>query len=411
MSTVTKTQEEMRPPEPPGFRTWVRKNLFNSWFNSLLTIISLVLIYLVVSGLIRWIFTQANWEPVLKNPFLYLVGSYPRDQLWRVGLLLVIYSLMVGMSWRKWSGIMRVLTLTYAGFFVFMALWLFLPYISNAPVPKYDLWMPIALLANLGIIALGYLIGGSKRLTPRILLIAWVFSLIISLFLLYGTPMLGVLTIVPTNYWGGLLVTLLLAIGAIVLSFPLGVLLALGRRSTLPIFRIICTVFIEMIRGVPLISILWLFSIILPLFLPAGIRIDRLMRALIDMTIFSSAYTAENVRGGLAAIPFGQTEAAKALGHSNFQITALIVLPQAIRLVIPPIVGQFISLFKDTTLASAIAVFELKYVGTSIINSEPEYLGLQMEVYGFIAVVFWILSYMMSHASRRLEASLGVGER
>jgi general L-amino acid transport system permease protein len=404
VSNVTNSPEDIRPPEPPGLNTWIRKNLFNSWFNSLLTIISLVLIYLVISGLIRWIFTQADWEAVLKFPILYLVGQYPRDQLWRVGLLLAIYSLMIGMSWRKWSGIMRVLALTYAGFFVFLAFW-------PAPVPTLTLWIRAALLANLGIIALGYLIGGINKITPRYLLIAWVFSLVVSLLLLHGTPMFGFLDIVPTNLWGGLLVTLLLAIGAIVISFPLGVALALGRRSSLPMIRIICTVFIEAIRGVPLISILFLFSLILPLFLPTGIRIDRLMRALIGMTIFSSAYTAENVRGGLAAVPFGQTEAAKALGHSNFQITALIVMPQALRTVIPPIVGQFIALFKDTTLASGVAVLELLAVGRSVINSDPQYLGLQMEVYGFIAVVFWILSYMMSHASRRLEAALGVGER
>jgi general L-amino acid transport system permease protein len=403
VSDLTNSQEDMRPPEPPGLITWVRKNLFNSWFNGVLTIISLVLIYLVVSGLLRWIITQANWEPVLKFPFLYLVGQYPRDQLWRVGLLLAVYSLMIGMSWRMWSGVMRILALTYAGFFVFLAFW-------PAPVPTLSLWMRAAILANLGIIALGYLLGGIKKITPRYLLIAWLFSLFISLILLYGTPFLGFLNIVPTNLWGGLLVTLLLAIGAIVLSFPLGVLLALGRRSSLPIIRIICTIFIEAIRGVPLISILFLFSLILPLFLPTGIRIDRLMRALIGMTIFSSAYTAENVRGGLAAVPYGQTEAAKALGHSNFQITALIVMPQALRAVIPPIVGQFISLFKDTTLASGVAVLELLAIGRSVI-SDPQYIGLQMEVYGFIAVVFWILSYMMSHASRRLEAALGVGER
>ena len=404
VSDVTNSTEDIRPPEPPGLITWIRKNLFNNWFNSLLTVVSLALIYLVVSGLLRWIFTQADWEPVLKFPFLYLVGQYPRDQLWRVGLLFAIYSLMVGMSWRKWSGMMRVLTLTYSGFFLFLAFW-------PAPVATLDLWMRAALLANLGIIALGYLLGGINKITSRNLLIAWVFSLVVSLLLLYGTPMLGFLTIVPTNLWGGLLVTLLLAVGAIILSFPLGVMLALGRRSSLPIIRIICTVFIEAIRGVPLISILFLFSLILPLFLPPGIRIDRLMRALIGMTIFSSAYTAENVRGGLAAVPYGQTEAAKALGHSNFQITALIVMPQALRIVIPPIVGQFISLFKDTTLASGVAVLELLAVGRSILNSDPQYIGLQMEVYGFIAVVFWILSYMMSHASRRLEASLGVGER
>jgi general L-amino acid transport system permease protein len=411
VSDVSSPSQNMKPPEPPGLITWIRKNLFNNWFNSLLTLVSLALIYFVISGLIRWIFTQADWTPVLENPFLFLVGSYPREQLWRIGILFAMYSLMLGMSWRMWSNIMRILTLTYAGFFVFIALWLFLPYISNAPVPKFELWMPIALLANLGIVALGYYLGGSKKITARYLLVAWVFSLIISLFLLYGTPWIGILSIIPTNYWGGLLVTLILAIGAIILSFPLGVLLALGRRSSLPIIRIICTVFIETIRGVPLISILFLFSIIIPLFLPPEIRIDRLMRALIGMMIFSSAYTAENVRGGLAAIPYGQTEAAKALGHSSFQITALIVLPQALRLVIPPIVGQFISLFKDTTLASILSVLELLAVGKSIINSEPEYLLLQMEVYGFIAAVFWILSYMMSHASRHLEASLGVGRR
>jgi general L-amino acid transport system permease protein len=332
MTTITESPKIMRPPEPPGFKTWVRKNLFNSWFNSLLTIVLGVLIVWSIFSLLRWIFTTANWEPVLKFPFLYLVGQYPREQLWRVGLVLSIYSLLIGMSWRKWSGVMRVLALTYAGFFV-------------------------------------------------------------------------------TNLWGGLLVTMLLAIGGITISFPFGVMLALGRRSTLPIIRVICTIFIEAIRGVPLISILFLFSLILPLFLPTGIRLDRLIRALIGMTIFSAAYTAENVRGGLAAVPFGQTEAAKALGHSNFQITALIVLPQALRAVIPPIVGQFISLFKDTTLASGVAVLELLAVGRSILNSDPQYIGLQMEVYGFIAIVFWILSYMMSHASRRLESSLGVGER
>jgi len=318
---------------------------------------------------------------------------------------------MLGMSWRKWSNIMRVLTLTFAGFLVALAFWLVLPYIWDVPVPKYPLWMPAALLANLGIIVLGYLVGGSNKISSRFLLITWLLSMVVSLLLLYGTPLVGFLTVVPTSLWGGLLVTLLLAIGAITLSFPLGVILALGRRSSLPIIKIICTVFIEAIRGVPLISILFLFSLIVPLFLPTGFRIDRLMRALIGMMFFSSAYTAENVRGGLAAIPYGQTEAAKALGHSNFQITALIVMPQALRLVIPPIVGQFISLFKDTTLASGVAVLELLAVGRSILNSDPQYIGLQMEVYGFIAVVFWILSYMMSHASRRLESSLGVGKR
>ena len=404
MATLAESKEIMRPPEPPGMRTWVRKNLFNSWFNGILTVLILGLIVWVAIGLLRWIFTIADWEPVLKFPILYLVGQYPRGELWRIGLTISIYSLLIGMSWRKWSGITRVLALTYAGFLLVLAFW-------PAPVPTLTIGTRAALVANIGIMAIGYFSGGIRRITPRTVLIAWLLSLLLSLILLYGTPVLGILEIVPTNLWGGLIVTLLLAIGGITLSFPIGVMLALGRRSSLPVIKGICTVFIETIRGVPLISILFLFSLILPLFLPTGIRLDRLIRALIGMTIFSAAYTAENVRGGLAAVPYGQTEAAKALGHSGIQITALIVMPQALRAVIPPIVGQFISLFKDTTLASGVAVLELLAVGRSIVNSEPEYLGLQMEVYGFIAVVFWILSYMMSHASRRLEANLGVGER
>lgn len=404
MATLVDSQEIIRPPEPPGMRTWVRKNLFNSWFNSLLTIVLVVLIVWVIYSLLRWIITSADWEPVLKFPILYLVGQYPRSELWRIGLLIAIYSLLIGMSWRKWSGVMRVLALTYAGFLLVLAFW-------PAPIPILTTGTRAALAANLGIMAAGYLLGGLRKINARGVLIAWLFSLLLSLVLLYGTPFLGILDIVPTNLWGGLLVTLLLAIGGITISFPFGVLLALGRRSSLPIIKVISTIFIETIRGVPLISILFMFSLILPLFLPTGIRIDRLIRALVGMTIFSAAYTAENVRGGLAAVPYGQTEAAKALGHSGFQITALIVMPQALRAVIPPIVGQFISLFKDTTLASGVAVLELLAIGRSVLNSEPEYIGLQMEVYGFIAVVFWILSYMMSHASRRLEAALGVGER
>jgi general L-amino acid transport system permease protein len=404
MATLAESKEVMRPPEPPGMRTWVRKNLFNSWFNGILTIVLLGLIVWVIYSIVIWVRYSANWEPVLKFPILYLVGQYPRGELWRLGLVITGYSFLIGVSWRKWSGIMRVLAFTYAGFLLVLALW---PY----PIPTLSIATRAALIASIGIMAIGYFVGDLRRITPRVVLIAWLVSFLFTGILLYGTPFLGILEIVPLNLWGGLIVTLLLAIGGITLSFPIGVMLALGRRSSLPIIKGICTIFIEAIRGVPLISILFLFSLILPLFLPTGIRLDRLIRALIGMTIFSAAYTAENVRGGLAAVPYGQTEAAKALGHSGLQITALIVLPQALRAVIPPIVGQFISLFKDTTLASGVAVLELLAIGRSVVNSDPEYIGLQMEVYGFIAVVFWILSYMMSHASRRLESVLGVGER
>jgi general L-amino acid transport system permease protein len=366
-------------------------------------VMSVFIVWFMVA-ILRWIFIYADWEPVLKFPILYMVGQYPRDQLWRIGMAISMYSFLVAISWRKWRGIMQVLALTFAGFILVLGLW-------PADVAGLSIANRIALLANLLVIAAGFWLGGFEWIKPRALLIGWLISFVVGLFLLYGTPYLSLLEIVGTNLWGGLLVTLLLAIGGITFSFPFGVLLALGRRSSLPIIRIICTVIIEAVRGVPLISILFMFYLILPLFLPSGIRVDRIIRALIGMTIFSAAYTAENVRGGLAAVPQGQIEAAKALGHSNFQITALIVLPQALRAVIPPIVGQFIALFKDTTLAYGIAVLELLAVGKSILNSDPQYIGLQMEVYGFVALVFWVLSYMMSHASRRLEAALGVGER
>ncbi|MGH2537063.1 MAG: amino acid ABC transporter permease, partial [Candidatus Promineifilaceae bacterium] len=175
--------------------------------------------------------------------------------------------------------------------------------------------------------------------------------------------------------------------------------------------RLFCILFIELIRSVPLVTILFMFSILLPLFLPAEVRVDRLLRALVGITLFSSAYMAENVRGGLQAIPLGQYDAARAIGLNNTYTTLLIVLPQALRLVIPALVGQFISLFKDTTLVVIVGILEILGIAKSIVLGNPEYVGAQAEVYLFVAAVFWIFTYSMSHASRRLERRLGVGER
>jgi len=195
------------------------------------------------------------------------------------------------------------------------------------------------------------------------------------------------------------------------LSFPIGVALALGRRSTLPVVSAFSTIFIETIRGVPLVTLLFMFSVILNVLLPPEARIDRLVRALMAMTLFSAAYTAENVRGGLQSIEPGQIEAAKALGMNSFKTMRLIVLPQAIRAVIPTIAGQFISLFKDTTLVVIVGINDLLGIGRSVLNSDPQFLQAQLEIYLFIAAVYWIFSYFMSLASRRLETSLGVGYR
>jgi general L-amino acid transport system permease protein len=402
--TTTTQTEVIRPPESPGFWKWIRENLFSNWINGLLTIISMLLIYWVVTVSVRWVFFTADWSPVITNPLLYLVGQYPREELWRLGASLAMISLLLGVSWRKWGGVMRTFAYMYGVFLLIGTFW---------PAQGETLTMPMRafFLANILVTLAGYWLARVVAIRPAFILGAWTASAIVTLFLLSGVKGVNLLPKVPTGLWGGLLVTMILAIGGITLSFPIGVLLALGRRSSLPVLSVISTVLIEVVRGVPLIGILTLFSIILPLFLPPEVRIDRLLRALVGMTIFSAAYMAENVRGGLAAVPDGQIEAAKALGLKGYQITTQIVLPQALRAVIPPIVGQFISLFKDTTLAAGIAVLELLSVGRSILQANPEYIGLQTEVYIFIAAVFWIFSYLMSYASRRLEVALGVGER
>ncbi len=401
---MSATIEEVRPPAPPPFLHWLRQNLFNNWYNSLLTVLSLVILYFGLTGAVRWVFFRADWSPVSDNLLLYLVGQYPRDQLWRIALSVLLTSLLFGVSWGVWRGVMRSFALTLAVFYAALAL---LP----TGTEVLTLGGRGFLGANAALVLAGYRLGRWRRITGWITLLAWVAVFLLGLVLLRGSERVPLIPPVGVNFWGGLVVTILLAVGGITLSFPIGVLLALGRRSSLPVVKLFCTVFIEVIRGVPLISILFLFSLIVPLFLPPELRIDRLLRALMAMTVFSAAYTAENVRGGLQAIPLGQIEAAKALGFNNFQTTLLIVLPQALRKVIPAIVGQFISLFKDTTLASGVAVLELLQIGRSILQANPEYIARQAEVYLFIAAVFWVFSYSMSYASRRLEVRLGVGVR
>jgi general L-amino acid transport system permease protein len=394
----------LHPPGPPGPLAWAHRHLFNSWFNAILTIVSRAVLYWALKAVIGWVFFTADWRPVTSNPLLFLVGQYPRDQLWRVGAGLLMVSFLFGVSWGVWGGIMRSFAVTLGAVLAAAAL---LPTSGIMGTTAYRAF----LLANPLLIYLGFLLGKRPFMSSGVTLIGWLLSLVIIPVLLHGFQGSRAIPPVATTSWGGLVVTLILAVGGILLSFPIGVFLALGRRSSLPVLRIFCTLLIEVVRGVPLVTILFMSSIILALFLPPELRIDRLVRALLGMTLFSAAYTAENVRGGLQAIPQGQIEAAKAVGLNSFQTTLLIVLPQALRAVIPAIVGQFISLFKDTTLAIIVAINELLNIGKSILQSNTEFLQLQAEVYVFVAAVFWILSYLMSYASRRLEATLGVGER
>ena len=399
------TTENIAPPSPPGLIEWLRKNLFSGVWSTLLTILGGTLLYFAVVNVLTWVLKTADWRPVTVAPLLYMVGQYPREELWRVGLSLMMITFLLGVSWGIWKVYLRAFAIFLGIVLIILAVF---PLETTTITPSIRIFM----FVNGLLIYLGYLVGRRKSVRGQFVLLLWLFAMIvIPLVILPGFKGSTILPKVETTVWGGLMITLLLSVGGIVLSFPIGVLLALGRRSSLPMVKMFCITFIEVVRGVPLVTILFMFSIILALFLPSESRIDRVLRALIGIVVFSAAYTAENVRGGLQAIPPGQVEAAKAIGLSNFHITTLIVLPQALRLVIPAIVGQFIALFKDTTLVYIVGINDLLGIGNAVLNLDPEYVRLQMEVYLFIALIFWVFSYFMSYASLQLEKALGVGQR
>ena len=215
-----------------------------------------------------------------------------------------------------------------------------------------------------------------------------------------GEPLPGI----DTRRWGGLLLTAVITVVALVASFPIGILLALGRRSSLPLVRGVCTVYIELVRGVPLITVLFMAMLLVPLLNPALATVENAFRAMVGFTLFSAAYLAENVRGGLQAVPSSQEEAGRALGLSGWQVIMLITLPQALRAVIPALVGQCIALFKDTSLVALVGLTDLTGMSKGVI-SQAEFVGLQTEVYVFISVIYFIFSYAMAYVSRRIEAS------
>lgn len=396
--------DQVRPPAPPGPIQWLRQNLFSTWYNTLLTLLAVVFLFFTLKGVLTWVLFEANWTPVARSLKLFAVGQYPPEALWRVGTVLFMASFLFGISGRVWGGTIRIFAIALAAALGGLAL-------VPANLPDLGVTTRLVLLANPILSFAGYQVGRVASGKGRWVLLGWGLSFVLTMLLLTGIPGVSWLPPVDSGVWGGLLLTFLLALVGIVACFPIGVLLALGRRSSLPVVKAFCVIFIETVRGVPLVTVLFMFSIILPLFLPEEVRIARVVRAMMGMTFFASAYMAENVRGGLQAIPRGQIEAAKALGLSSFQTTVFIVLPQALRMVIPAIVGQFIALFMDTTLAYIVGLTELLTVGRAVLQSNAEWLLLDMEVYLFIAAVFWVFTYSMSYASRRLEAALGVGER
>ena len=396
------TTDTLPPPTSTiGPVAWLRKNLFSSLFSSLMTGLIGGLLIVALIGMGEWAVTEARWDVVTRNLRLFLVGQYPADQAWRIWLSLALLSGLTGVSAGVFGRTTRSMAIALSACQAMLA-----GLMAVSPVGPL---ITIGFVANAVGIWILYWVGLTWNVPRRPLVIAWLLSLPVTFVLLSGidgTPVPEV----SSNLWGGLLLTVLLATVGIILSFPLGVVLALGRRSALPAVRILSTGYIELIRGVPLVTILFMADIMLPLLLPGEWRIDRVARAMGGITLFSAAYVAENVRGGLQGIPSGQIEASQALGLNGAQTNIYIVLPQALRSVIPANVGLFISLLKDTTLVTIVGLLELLGIGRAIL-AQPESLGAHIEVYAFIGAVFFVLCYAMSQASYRLERSLGVGTR
>ena len=396
------------PPSEVGVLGWLRANLFSSIGNTLLTLLTAVVVYTLVPNIIAWV-AEANWFPVWANRKLLAVGGYPAERLMQPMLILMLLSLLFGVSGGRWGSIVRNVAI---GLGVILLLW------TVAPTGS---WVQVRMGIALALLVVGYLIGRFLPIPNRLLALAWVLFIPIGVLLLSGGIRLFGLAWfpwgppVPSNLWGGLLLTSLLTIIGISCSFPIGVALALGRRSNLPAIRYFCIAYIEFIRGVPLISLLFMAMVVLPLFLPAGMTNPaNVTRAVIAITLFSAAYLAETVRGGLAAVPKGQYEAADALGLGGWQKLRMIVLPQALRAVIPALVGQFIGLFKDTSLVALVGLTDFLNAGRSVLV-QPAWSqisgGITREVYLAVAVVYLVFSFGMSWASRSLERQLDVGKR
>ena len=373
MTTENFSQSRKPPVATTGLLGWLRVNLFSNWANTLLTILVVYFLYQIIPWFLNWSVFSADfthnylgqlivdrtfctrvmepelggacWAIIFVRFYQFVYGFYPIEEVWRVN---IVYCLLV-------VAIAPLL-------------------IEKFPMRKYFLYFTLVF----PIIAYFLLAGG------------------------FG------LNSVSTKEWGGLLVTLVLGFTGIALAFPLGIILALGRRSNLPVISMVCTLFIEFIRGVPLITLLFFGMVMLPLFLPEGITLDGLVRCLIAVTLFQGAYMAEVIRGGLQAIPQGQYEAAQSVGLTYWQVNRKIVLPQAIRITIPSIVNTSIGLFKDTTLVLIVGQLDLLGMGRAILAAQT-WMGLSIEVYVFVAIVFIIFTFSMSRYSLYLEKKLKTG--
>ena len=356
-----KPVEALKPPVTSvGVIGWIRYNLFKGWFNSLLTIITIYCLWVIVPPLIRWAFIDSLWVST---------GAECQQS-----------------DGACWSIIPANIRFIIFGFF-----------------PYDQQWRPLVAM----VLLIGLLFYSRNRNHwKKSLLYAWLIGLFVMGLLMKG-GLLG-LTPVDSSKWGGLPLTLLLSVFGLTAAYPLGVILALGRRSKMPAVKTLCVLYIELIRGVPLISLLFMSSVVFPLFLPEGVTINNILRAQVAIILFTAAYIAEVVRGGLQAIPRGQYEAADSIGLSYYLTMRLVILPQALKIVIPPSVQQLISAFKDTSLVVIIALFDVLRT-TQTVLSNPKWMGFSAEAYIFVALIYFLCCFFMSNYSRRLERELETG--
>ena len=396
-----------------GWSRWAREHLFNTWYNLVLTLVFGGAALAALVGLARMV-AGFDLTIVQRNLTLFMVGRFPRDQLWRpwlAGLLLAVAVGLVagalksaareraahaGLPFKSssWRGLLR-------RFWPVIVLVVMILALTQTVTPSL-----LMLAVALGGVAV---YGGGRRLPTAARRWSW---MAVALLFIGSYLALAAFGGEAWEGWGGLHLNVFLTLAGILFAFPIGLLLALGRRSSLPALRMISVTYIELVRGVPLISLLLFGAFAIGFLLPETLRPSLVTRMLIAITAFEAAYVAEVVRGGLQAVPRGQTEASQALGMSPAKTMRLIVLPQALRATIPSMVGQFISLYKDTTLVAILGLTEL-LEASFIVNSQPAFLGkgLFLVTLAFAGLVFWVGSYTMSREARRLEKRLGVGER
>ncbi len=374
---------------------WAKNNLFNTWYNAVITLFLSYFLTKAVRSMVQWIFS-VSWVVIPRNLKLILTGAYPVDQLWRIWFILLVGTFLAGISYsllkKGIRGTVLVLILVPA----------LLASLGFSHVSRMYL-LSLSICQVVGYLSGKYLFGGKAVIIAAV---GWVIFVPFIYVMVNGfTGPEGFLPLVRTNLWGGLLLSMIISITSIILSFVLGLFLALGRRSELIVIRYFSIGVIEIIRGVPLITLLFLGYLILPLALPANITIGVLLRAMAGIVLFHAAYMAENIRGGFQGLSKTQYEAAYAMNFNKFQSMVLIILPQVIKNIIPVLVNSFTGMVKDTSLISIIGLLDLVGISTAI-AANPEFMSDSQQVLLFLSLIYFILCFSISRTSRKIEASM-----